>query len=127
MSTADSNASETHLSPATEVVRTYARAFAHYQVRALGITKTVIEQMNRWQADAAKSYRARVRAFSHIALLERVRPSVATVAARRRYVLLLGAPGAGKGTQAKLITQSLGLAHISSGDLFRDNIKRGTE
>ena len=43
------------------------------------------------------------------------------------YVLLLGAPGAGKGTQAKIITNLLGIAHISSGDLFRDNIKRGTE
>ncbi|MBI4772219.1 MAG: adenylate kinase [Chloroflexi bacterium] len=42
------------------------------------------------------------------------------------YVVLLGPPGAGKGTQAAIIRQQLGLAHVSSGDLFRDNIKRAT-
>jgi len=39
---------------------------------------------------------------------------------------MLGAPGAGKGTQAALLAQKLGYPHISSGDLFRDHIKRGT-
>src|SRR5512142_2660589 len=43
------------------------------------------------------------------------------------YIVLLGAPGVGKGTQAKLIAETTGLSHISSGDLFRDNIKNGTE
>lgn len=43
------------------------------------------------------------------------------------YVILLGAPGAGKGTQAKILSERLGIAHVSSGDLLRDNIKRGTE
>ena len=44
-----------------------------------------------------------------------------------KYVILLGAPGAGKGTQADILQQRLGLAHISSGDLFRENISKQTE
>jgi adenylate kinase len=43
------------------------------------------------------------------------------------YLILLGLPGAGKGTQAALISQSTGLAHITSGGLFRENIREGTE
>ena len=43
------------------------------------------------------------------------------------YIVLLGPPGVGKGTQAKLIAESTGLPHISSGDLFRENIKNGTK
>lgn len=39
---------------------------------------------------------------------------------------MVGAPGAGKGTQATLLAQRLGLAHVASGDLFRDHISRGT-
>lgn len=39
---------------------------------------------------------------------------------------MVGAPGAGKGTQAALLSDRLGIPHIASGDLFRDNIKRGT-
>ena len=41
-------------------------------------------------------------------------------------VLLIGAPGAGKGTQAVVIAERLGIVHISSGDLLRDHITRGT-
>lgn len=41
--------------------------------------------------------------------------------------VLLGPPGAGKGTQAEIISKKLGLAHISSGELFRENIKNQTE
>ena len=41
-------------------------------------------------------------------------------------VILMGAPGAGKGTQADLMRQRLGLPHVSSGDLFRENIRNGT-
>jgi adenylate kinase len=44
-----------------------------------------------------------------------------------RYYVLLGPPGAGKGTQAKLIADTLHLAHISSGDLFRENLSKQTE
>ena len=39
---------------------------------------------------------------------------------------MLGAPGAGKGTQAKLIADKYGIPHISTGDIFRANIKNGT-
>lgn len=43
------------------------------------------------------------------------------------YIVLLGPPGAGKGTQAEVISNEKGLAHISSGDLFRENIKNQTD
>jgi adenylate kinase len=43
------------------------------------------------------------------------------------YIVLLGAPGAGKGTQAAVLSQKLKLAHIASGDLFRQALEKGTE
>jgi len=43
------------------------------------------------------------------------------------YAILLGGPGAGKGTQADLISRRLGLAHIASGDLFRQEQASGSE
>jgi adenylate kinase len=43
------------------------------------------------------------------------------------YIVLLGPPGVGKGTQAELISEATGLPHISSGDLFRENIKNESE
>jgi adenylate kinase len=43
------------------------------------------------------------------------------------YIVLLGPPGVGKGTQAEIIAETTGLPHISSGDLFRENIKNKTE
>ncbi len=42
-------------------------------------------------------------------------------------IIMLGAPGAGKGTQAKMIADAYGIPHISTGDIFRANIKKGTE
>ena len=42
-------------------------------------------------------------------------------------VVLVGAPGSGKGTQAKPLSDQFGIAHLASGDLFRENIKNGTE
>ena len=45
----------------------------------------------------------------------------------RNIYILLGAPGAGKGTLAAIISQEVGLAHIASGDLFREALSKGTE
>jgi adenylate kinase len=42
------------------------------------------------------------------------------------YIVLLGPPGAGKGTQASLISEKKGLVHVSSGDIFRENLKNET-
>ncbi|MBP3469018.1 MAG: adenylate kinase [Lachnospiraceae bacterium] len=42
-------------------------------------------------------------------------------------IIMLGAPGAGKGTQAKMIADKYQIPHISTGDIFRSNIKNGTE
>jgi len=43
------------------------------------------------------------------------------------YIILLGPPGAGKGTQAAHVAQSLKLAHVASGDLFRQALEQGTD
>lgn len=43
------------------------------------------------------------------------------------YIVLLGPPGVGKGTQARILSETKRLAHISSGDLFRENLKNQTE
>jgi adenylate kinase len=45
----------------------------------------------------------------------------------RTFVVLMGAPGAGKGTQAKKLEASLGLPQVATGDLFRANLKNDTE
>ena len=42
-------------------------------------------------------------------------------------IVMLGAPGAGKGTQADKIAEKYNIPHISTGDIFRSNIKAGTE
>lgn len=44
-----------------------------------------------------------------------------------KFIVLLGPPGAGKGTQAQIIAKELELPHISSGDIFRENLKNETE
>jgi adenylate kinase len=44
-----------------------------------------------------------------------------------KYIVLLGPPGAGKGTQAAVLSKALELAHVSSGDIFRENLKAQTE
>ena len=43
------------------------------------------------------------------------------------FVVLLGPPGAGKGTQAVRLAESLGVPHVSSGDLFREHLQEQTE
>lgn len=43
------------------------------------------------------------------------------------YIIMLGAPGSGKGTVGKIIAEELNLAHISTGDIFREQIKNKTE
>jgi len=43
------------------------------------------------------------------------------------YIVLLGAPGSGKGTAGKVLAEDLKLAHISTGDIFRENLKNETE
>jgi len=42
------------------------------------------------------------------------------------FIVLLGVPGAGKGTQAKRLSAALALPHVSSGDLFREHLRQGT-
>ena len=42
------------------------------------------------------------------------------------YIVMLGAPGTGKGTIGKILSKDLGLTHISTGDIFRDQISRRT-
>jgi len=43
-----------------------------------------------------------------------------------KYIILLGAPGAGKGTQAAMLTEALGIPHVASGDLFRSALQKKT-
>lgn len=43
------------------------------------------------------------------------------------FVIFLGAPGAGKGTQASVLAQKKGIPHISTGDMFREAVSKGTE
>ena len=42
-------------------------------------------------------------------------------------IVMLGAPGAGKGTQAQMICEKYGIPHVSTGDIFRENIRNNTE
>ena len=52
--------------------------------------------------------------------------SATTHQARAKRILMIGAPGAGKGTQASLIAKQFGITHIASGDLLRQHIAEGT-
>ena len=44
-----------------------------------------------------------------------------------KNIVIFGAPGSGKGTQSEKMIQKYGFVHISTGDVLRDQIKRGTE
>jgi adenylate kinase len=50
-----------------------------------------------------------------------------TMESFQMIVILLGAPGAGKGTQSEILAEELQMVHVSSGDLLRDHRKRGTD
>jgi adenylate kinase len=50
-----------------------------------------------------------------------------TPTARARHVVLMGPPGAGKGTQAGTVARLAGLVHVASGDLFRDAVRSGSD
>jgi predicted ATPase len=54
-------------------------------------------------------------------------PTTGRPAGRARRLVLLGPPGAGKGTQAALLARALGVPAVSTGDIFRANVKEGTE
>jgi adenylate kinase len=54
-------------------------------------------------------------------------PGQRVAAGGRRIVVMLGAPGAGKGTQARRLAAVLGLPHVSTGDLFRTALREGNE
>ena len=56
-----------------------------------------------------------------------VRRKAAAGKVSKMKIVMLGAPGAGKGTQAVMICEKYGIPHISTGDIFRSNIKNGTE
>lgn len=49
------------------------------------------------------------------------------VAAAKRALIFLGPPGAGKGTQAQEVARRQGVPHLSTGDMFRDHVSRGTD
>jgi len=51
---------------------------------------------------------------------------MAKLAREPLYIVMLGAPGAGKGTQARMLAEVLGLPQVSSGDIFRENLKNET-
>ena len=53
--------------------------------------------------------------------------SAAPLGPLNRAVIFLGPPGAGKGTQAKVVAGRYGVPHLSTGDMFRDHVSRGTE
>ena len=53
--------------------------------------------------------------------------AVSRVSKQVKAIVLFGSPGSGKGTQARMLTQCLGIPHISTGDMLRDRIRQGNE
>ena len=60
-------------------------------------------------------------------MLKLVRPKCVKGDWKIMYIVMLGAPGSGKGTAAKILSKRAGLPHISTGDMFREQIKKETE
>jgi len=83
---------------------------------------TTLEHLERGEMPAALLATA-----ADIAALRPVTPAEVAAARPSLDIVLLGGPGSGKGTQAEQLCQSLGLPHIATGDLFRENLKNQTD
>ena len=56
-----------------------------------------------------------------------IKQDIKKVKIRMKNIVIFGAPGSGKGTQSDLMIEHYGLGHISTGDVLRNEIKKGTE
>lgn len=87
---------------------------------ALAETFTCLRQNELCFADKAALAKIRLRKTGP------TRPPAAPQSSPELNILLMGSPGSGKGTQAARLSQKLGIVHIATGDLFRENLRRET-